>query len=49
MKIFEHLHGFLWNDPRVNNCNTYLIDGPPRVGKQNVQANFKAVEEYWFN
>jgi hydroxyacylglutathione hydrolase len=31
MKISEHLHGFLWNDPRVNNCNTYLIDGPPRI------------------
>ena len=31
MKIFEHLHGFIWNDPRANNCNTYLIDGPPRI------------------
>ena len=31
MKIADHLYGFLWNDPRVNNCNTYFIDGPPRV------------------
>jgi hydroxyacylglutathione hydrolase len=31
MKIFERLHGFIWNDPRVNNCNTYFIDGPPRI------------------
>jgi hydroxyacylglutathione hydrolase len=31
MKIFEHLHGFIWNDPRSNNCNTYFIDGPPRI------------------
>jgi hydroxyacylglutathione hydrolase len=31
MKILDHLYGFIWNDPRVNNCNTYFIDGPPRV------------------
>jgi len=31
MKIFERLHGFIWNDPHVNNCNTYFIDGPPRI------------------
>jgi hydroxyacylglutathione hydrolase len=31
MKIFDRLYGFIWNDPRVNNCNTYLIDGPPRI------------------
>jgi hydroxyacylglutathione hydrolase len=31
MKILDRLYGFIWNDPRVNNCNTYLIDGPPRV------------------
>jgi hydroxyacylglutathione hydrolase len=31
MKILDHLYGFIWNDPRVNNCNTYFIDGPPRI------------------
>jgi hydroxyacylglutathione hydrolase len=31
MKILENLHGFLWNSMSANNCNTYLIDGPPRV------------------
>jgi hydroxyacylglutathione hydrolase len=31
MKILDHLYGFIWNDPWVNNCNTYFIDGPPRV------------------
>jgi hydroxyacylglutathione hydrolase len=31
MKIFERLHGFIWNNPRANNCNTYFIDGPPRI------------------
>jgi glyoxylase-like metal-dependent hydrolase (beta-lactamase superfamily II) len=31
MKIAEKLHGFIWRDPRVNNGNTYFIEGPPRV------------------
>ena len=31
MKITDQLHAFLWRDPRVNNCNTYFIDGPPRI------------------
>jgi hydroxyacylglutathione hydrolase len=31
MKITEGLHGFYWNSPTVNNCNTYLIDGSARV------------------
>jgi hydroxyacylglutathione hydrolase len=31
MKILDQLYGFIWTDPRVNNCNTYFIDGPPRV------------------
>lgn len=31
MKIIEGLHAFLWDSPTVNNCNTYLIEGPPMV------------------
>ncbi len=31
MKIFNNLHGFLWQSMTTNNCNTYLIDGPSRV------------------
>ncbi len=31
MKITDGLHGFIWNSTNVNNCNTYLIDGPARV------------------
>ena len=31
MKIAEKLHGFIWRDPRVNNGNTYFIEGPPRI------------------
>lgn len=31
MKIFDGLHGFMWNSMSANNCNTYLIDGPTRV------------------
>jgi glyoxylase-like metal-dependent hydrolase (beta-lactamase superfamily II) len=31
MKILDNLHAFLWNSMSVNNCNTYLIDGPIRL------------------
>lgn len=31
MKINHQLHAFIWRDPRTNNCNTYFIDGPPRI------------------
>jgi glyoxylase-like metal-dependent hydrolase (beta-lactamase superfamily II) len=31
MKINERLHAFIWRDPRANNCNSYFIDGPPRI------------------
>jgi glyoxylase-like metal-dependent hydrolase (beta-lactamase superfamily II) len=31
MQITDHLYAFLWNSSTVNNCNTYLIDGPTRV------------------
>jgi hydroxyacylglutathione hydrolase len=31
MKIAEQLYGFIWRDPRVNNGNTYFIEGPPRI------------------
>lgn len=31
MKIFDGLHGFLWNSMTVNNCSTYLIDGKARI------------------
>ncbi|MDD3991154.1 MAG: MBL fold metallo-hydrolase [Desulfobacteraceae bacterium] len=31
MQITDGLHGFLWDSPRVNNCNTYLIDAGVRI------------------
>lgn len=31
MKISDGLHGFIWTSMNVNNCNTFLIDGPARV------------------
>jgi len=31
MHITDNLHAFLWNSSAINNCNTYLIDGPTRV------------------
>lgn len=31
MKIFDGMHGFLWNSMAANNCNTYLIEGPMRI------------------
>ncbi len=31
MQIADHLHAFLWDSPRVNNCNTFLIDAGARV------------------
>jgi hydroxyacylglutathione hydrolase len=31
MQIINDLHGFLWQSANINNCNTYLIDGPRRV------------------
>lgn len=31
MKILEGLHGFLWNNPTANNCNTYLIDDKKKI------------------
>jgi len=31
MQITDNLHAFLWNSSAINNCNTYLIDGPTRV------------------
>ncbi len=31
MQIFDNLHAFIWESMTVNNCNTYLIDGPTRV------------------
>lgn len=31
MQITDHIHAFLWNSPRANNCNTYLIDAGVRV------------------
>lgn len=27
MELATDLHGFFWGDPRVNNCNTYLVTG----------------------
>lgn len=31
MTPIDRIHSFLWNSRTVNNCNTYLIDGPTRV------------------
>jgi glyoxylase-like metal-dependent hydrolase (beta-lactamase superfamily II) len=31
MKISEKLHAFIWRDMRMNNCNTYLIDGNKKI------------------
>jgi hydroxyacylglutathione hydrolase len=31
MKINDHLHAFLWDNPRKNNCNTYLLLGGKRI------------------
>ena len=31
MQIADKLYAFLWNSSTINNCNTYLIDGPTRV------------------
>jgi glyoxylase-like metal-dependent hydrolase (beta-lactamase superfamily II) len=30
-RIAENVYGFVWNDYRQNNCNTYLIDGDRRI------------------
>jgi glyoxylase-like metal-dependent hydrolase (beta-lactamase superfamily II) len=30
-KIFDGLHGFIWQDNRQNNCNTFLIDAGKRI------------------
>jgi len=39
MNVIDRLHFFPWTNPTANNCNTVFIDG----------ANFKMIEEYWFN
>ncbi len=31
MQLFDNLHAFIWESMTVNNCNTYLIDGPTKV------------------
>lgn len=31
MQLFDTLHAFVWKSMTVNNCNTYLIDGPTRI------------------
>jgi glyoxylase-like metal-dependent hydrolase (beta-lactamase superfamily II) len=31
MKIKDSLHAFLWSNPTVNNCNTYLVNGTKKV------------------
>jgi len=30
-KIFDGLYGFIWQDYRQNNCNSYLIDADKRI------------------
>jgi glyoxylase-like metal-dependent hydrolase (beta-lactamase superfamily II) len=31
MHICGNIHGFIWESMTENNCNTYLIDGSPRI------------------
>ncbi len=31
LKLHDNLYAFIWESMTVNNCNTYLIDGPTRV------------------
>jgi len=31
MQLTNKIHTFIWKSSSVNNCNTYLIDGPTRV------------------
>lgn len=31
MQVINNVHAFIWQSMSVNNCNTYLIDGPTRV------------------
>jgi len=31
LKIDDNLYAFIWESMTVNNCNTYLIDGPTRI------------------
>ncbi|MBN1930200.1 MAG: MBL fold metallo-hydrolase [Desulfobacterales bacterium] len=31
MQVFDSLHAFIWRSLSSNNCNSYLIDKPPRV------------------
>jgi glyoxylase-like metal-dependent hydrolase (beta-lactamase superfamily II) len=31
MQIADNLHAFIWQNQTVNNCNTYLIDGPTPI------------------
>jgi glyoxylase-like metal-dependent hydrolase (beta-lactamase superfamily II) len=31
MQIADNLHAFIWTSDTVNNCNTYLIDGPSPI------------------
>jgi len=31
IKVDDNLYAFIWESMTVNNCNTYLIDGPTRI------------------
>jgi len=31
MQITNKIHAFIWQSTHVNNCNTYMIDGPTRI------------------
>lgn len=31
MKIIDGLHGFIWQSPSENNCNSFLIEGSKRI------------------
>jgi glyoxylase-like metal-dependent hydrolase (beta-lactamase superfamily II) len=31
MNITDSIHGFLWQHPTINNCNSYLISGPSPI------------------
>ncbi len=31
IKITDNIYAFIWNNPTINNCNTYFIDGRKKV------------------
>ena len=31
MKVINNLHAFIWREARMNNCNTFFIDGKKKI------------------